>query len=88
MVTLTASKARKELYPLLGKVNTDRDVVRITSKAGNGVLMAEDDYDAWQTTLHLFSTPANSRHLLDSIAQARAGQVTMVDPSILDDGDQ
>jgi antitoxin YefM len=75
MVTMTASRARKELYPLLGQVNEDRDVVRITSNAGNGVLMSEADFDAWQTTLYLFSTPANARRLMRSYEQARAGKV-------------
>ena len=84
VATMTASQARKELYPLLGQVNKDRDVVRITSKAGNGVLMSEDDFDAWQTTLYLFSTPANAHHLLESMSQVKAGQVIAPDPAILD----
>ena len=75
MTTMTASRARKELYPLLGQVNEDRDVVRITSKAGNGVLMAEDEYEAMMTTRYLFSTRANAEHLMESMAQAAAGDI-------------
>ena len=40
MSTMSASEARKNLFPLLGQVNADHDVVRITSKAGNGVLIS------------------------------------------------
>jgi antitoxin YefM len=75
MTTMTASRARKDLYPLLDRVNADRDVVRITSKAGNGVLMAEDEYDALVTTRYLFSTRANAEHLIASLDDAAAGRV-------------
>ncbi len=57
MTTVTASDARKLLFPLLGQVNDDHSVVTISSKAGNAVLMSEGDYEAWQTTLHLFLLP-------------------------------
>ncbi len=75
MTTMTASKARQELYPLLDRVNTDRDVIRITSKAGNGVLMAEDEYDALLTTRYLFSTKANADQLTASLDDARDGRI-------------
>lgn len=75
MSTMSASEARRNLFPLLGQVNDDHDVVRITSKAGNAVLISEDDYEAWLTTRHLFSTPANVRRLLGSIQQWHDGEL-------------
>ena len=78
MASMTASKARAQLFPLLEAVNRDHDIIRITSKAGTGVLMSEADYDAWQTTLYLLSTSANAAHLRDSIASWRAGGVRTV----------
>lgn len=57
MRTMTASEARKSLFPLLAQVNEDHDVVRITSKAGNAGLISEADHEVWQATRHLFSTP-------------------------------
>ena len=86
MPTITASEARKSLFPLLAQINEARDVVRITSQSGNGVLMSEADFEAWQTTLHLLSTPANVDHLLESIRQWQSGDLIPVDPSTLDDG--
>ena len=44
MTTVTASEARKLLFPLLGQVDDDHSVVTITSKAGNAVLISEEDY--------------------------------------------
>lgn len=75
MSTMSASEARKNLFPLLGQVNSDHDVVRITSKAGNAVLISEVDYEAWQTTRYLFSTPANARRLQGSIQEWQDGNL-------------
>ena len=77
MTTVTASDARKSLFPLLGQVNDDHSVVTITSKAGNAVLISEDDYEAWQTTLHLFSTPANARRLSEALERSELGTYTV-----------
>ncbi len=83
MSTMSASEARKNLFPLMGRVNADHDVVRITSKAGNAVLISEADYEAWQTTRHLFSTPANARRLLGSIQEWQEGK--LIDEPLLDE---
>jgi antitoxin YefM len=72
--TITASDARRSLFPLLGQVNEDHSVVTITSKAGNGVLLSEEDYEAWQTTMYLFSTPANARRLSEAIERSDRGE--------------
>jgi antitoxin YefM len=85
MPTLTASEARRNFFPLLGEVNDNRDVIRITSQRGNGVLMSEKDYEAWQTTLYLLSSPANVRHLLESIDQWKSGNLKAVDTAVLDE---
>ncbi len=73
MTTITASDARRSLFPLLGRINDDHTAVTITSKAGNGVLISEEDYEAWQTTMHLFSTPANARRLSEAIERSERG---------------
>ncbi len=38
------------------------------------VLLARADYDALAETAHLLRVPANARHLLESLEQARAGK--------------
>ncbi|HEX5565495.1 MAG TPA: type II toxin-antitoxin system prevent-host-death family antitoxin, partial [Streptomyces sp.] len=42
-MSITASEARKNLFPLIEKVNNDRSPVHITSRNGNAVLMSEED---------------------------------------------
>lgn len=72
-MAMTASEARKNLFPLIERVNADRTPVEITSKRGDAVLMSRDDYDALEETAHLLRAPANARRLLDSLEQAMGG---------------
>ncbi len=73
-MAITASEARKNLFPLIEQVNDDRTPVEITSKRGDAVLMSRADYDALEATAHLLRSPANARHLLESLAQAQRGE--------------
>lgn len=73
-MAITASEARKNLFPLIEQVNDDRQPVEITSKRGDAVLLSRADYDALNETAWLLRAPANARRLLESLAQAQAGQ--------------
>lgn len=74
VVAITASEARRALFPLIERVNDDRAPIEITSKRGNAVLMSADDYAAWQETAYLFRSPANARRLLDAAEAAERGE--------------
>ena len=73
-MAVTASEARKNLFPLIQQVNDDRTPVEITSRRGDAVLMSRPDYDALQETAHLLRAPANARRLLQSLEQAARGE--------------
>lgn len=73
-MSISASEARKRLFPLIEQVNEDSDAVEIVSRKGNAVLMSADEYAAWQETAYLFRSPANARRLLDAYERARAGR--------------
>ena len=72
-MAITASEARRGLFPLIEQVNDDRTAIEITSKRGNAVLMSADEYAAWQETAYLFRSPANARRLLDAAEAAQRG---------------
>lgn len=72
-MAISASEARKQLFPLIEQVNRDRTPVEITSKSGGAVLMSLDDFRALEETAYLLRSPANLRRLLDSLDQARSG---------------
>jgi antitoxin YefM len=80
-MALTASEARKHLFPLIEQVNDDRQPVEITSKRGDAVLMARSDYDALTETAYLLRVPANAQRLLESLNQARQGRLEAHDLS-------
>jgi antitoxin YefM len=73
-MALSASEARKNLFPLIEKVNQDRTPVEITSLRGDAVLLSKPDYEELQETAYLLRVPANARHLLESLAEARQGE--------------
>ena len=79
-MSISASEARQRLFPLLEQVNTDHQPVRITSRAGDEVVMSADDYDSWQETVYLLRSPENARRLMEAVARDKAGQSVPATP--------
>jgi antitoxin YefM len=73
-MSISASEARQRLFPLLEQVNTDHEPVRITSRAGDAVLMSAADYDSWQETVYLLRSPENARRLMGAVARDKASR--------------
>ncbi|MDQ2837841.1 MAG: type II toxin-antitoxin system prevent-host-death family antitoxin [Actinomycetota bacterium] len=76
---ITASEARRNLFPLIEQVNDDRTPIQITSRRGDAVLLSLADYEALEETAHLLRVPANAKRLIESLQQAHAGQRDMHD---------
>lgn len=74
MASITASEARKNLFPLIEQVNNDAVVIEITSRKGNAVLVSADEWAALQETAYLLRSPANAARLLASMEQAESGK--------------
>lgn len=75
-MAVTATEARKRLFPLIEQVNDDHAPVEILSRRGSAVLISKEDYDSMEETAYLLSTHANAKRLVDSFAHALDGQVT------------
>ena len=73
-MAISASEARKNLFPLIEQVNNDRTPVEINSRHGSAVLISLADYEALEETAHLLRSPANARRLLESLSQAQRGE--------------
>ncbi len=57
MKTITATKARENLYKLLDETAESHEPFQITGKRTNAVLISEGDWRAIQETLYLLSIP-------------------------------
>ena len=82
-MALSASEARKRLFPLIEQVNDDQEPVEIVSKSGVAYLVSADQWRSLMETAHLLRSPANAQRLLRSIADAEAGRTEvqeLVDP--------
>jgi antitoxin YefM len=76
-MAITASDARAHLFPLIQQVIDDHAPVRISSKAGEAVLMSAADYDSWQETIYLLRSPANARRLMEAVGRDKAGTTSV-----------
>ena len=66
---IPASNARSDLFSLISRINTDHEPVLITSKNGNCVLVAEEDWRGIEETLYLLSFPGMREALLEAKAE-------------------
>jgi antitoxin YefM len=73
-VAITASEARKRLFPLIKQVNDDRAPVEIISNHGRAYLVAADDYESMEETDYLLRSPANAARLMAAADKVRGGR--------------
>jgi antitoxin YefM len=74
MQAISYSEARANLKSVIDKVVADRAPIAITRQRGEGaVLVSESEWSAIQETMHLLSSPANAKHLMEGIARFDAG---------------
>jgi len=74
-MAITASEARKRLFPLIKQVNDDRAPVEIVSNSGRAYLVAADDYESMAETDYLLRSPANAARLMAAADDVRRGRV-------------
>lgn len=75
-MAITASEARKNLFPLIERVNADHEAVEITSKKGSAFLVSEAEWRSMQETAHLLRSPANRKRLEDAMEEVETGTYT------------
>lgn len=80
MRTINFSDARRQFKEVLDRVVDDADITIITRRdADDVVLMSLSEYNSWKETEYLLASPANARHLRESLAQLNAGRVVYRD---------
>ena len=69
MTTVTATKARNNLYSLIDEANESHIPIQITGKRGNAVLISEDDWRAISETIHLSMIPGMVESIKEGMNQ-------------------
>jgi antitoxin YefM len=79
MKTTTVTEFRTKAKDFLEAVEKDQDILVLSRpKQKEGfVILTLSHYSSLVETAHLMSTPANAQRLLESIAQDKAGNVTV-----------
>ncbi len=81
-MAITATEARKRLFPLIKEVNDDRKPVEIISKEGRAYLVAADDYEAMEETDYLLRSPVNAARLLVAAEDVSKGRNRLITKSM------
>ena len=76
MITLNVTEARANLYKLIDDTTASHEPVVITGKRGNAVLLAEDDWNAINETLHLLSVPGMRESILEGMQESTDSAAT------------
>jgi antitoxin YefM len=80
MNTISVEQAKINFRDVVRQVLDDVTPTIVMTESGESVVMLSlDEYNAWQETLYLLSTPANAEHLRKSIAEDQAGFTTQQD---------
>lgn len=82
-VSLSYSKARQNLASAIKTCVDDSTPVLITSRQRKVVMMSLDEWESWQETVLQLSSPANVRHLNESLEQKRRGETVVMTPQEL-----
>jgi antitoxin YefM len=67
MKTITASKARANLYRLIEETADSSEPVQITGRKNSAVLVSEQDWRAIQETMYLLSIPGMRESIRDGM---------------------
>ncbi|WP_439287290.1 YoeB-YefM toxin-antitoxin system antitoxin YefM [Lonepinella sp. BR2357] len=75
MQTITYTEARQNLAGLMTRTVSNVENITITRAKGEScVLMSLAEFEALTETAYLLRSPANARHLLNSIEELRNGK--------------
>jgi len=78
MKTITATKARANLYKILDEAKESGEPIQITGKRSNAILLSEDDWRSISETLYLLSIPG----MRESIREGLEKQVDECDTEL------
>ncbi|MFZ6011767.1 MAG: type II toxin-antitoxin system Phd/YefM family antitoxin [Bacteroidota bacterium] len=77
MKTATITDFRQKMKEHLDEIQEDQDILVLTGpKKKDFVILTLETFNSMEETAHLLSTSANTKRLMESIAQDKAGKTT------------
>ena len=67
MTNISASKARMNLCRLIDQVAETHEIIRISGKTTNAILVSEEKWNAIQETLYLYADPEIHKSIKESM---------------------
>jgi antitoxin YefM len=78
MKTATFTNFRQKMKEHLNEIQEAQDILVLTGpKKKDFVVLTLETFNAMEETSHLLSTSANTKRLMESISQDKAGQVSV-----------
>jgi antitoxin YefM len=78
MKTATITDFRQKMKEHLDEIQQDQDILVLTGpKKKDFVILTLETFNAMEETAHLLSTSANTKRLMESISQDKAGKATV-----------
>lgn len=84
-MSITATEARRRLFPLIEQVNEDQEAVEIVGKSGPAYLVPAEEYLSLLETAYLLQSPVNAariRSALDTVRRGEAVAHELVDDDV------
>lgn len=78
---LSVTEFRSNLAVELEHVGSDKRnqiIIKRPKGKGNIVVLSQEAYNAMEETLYLLSSPANKKHLLESMQQIKEGKTSKI----------
>ncbi|GHU84460.1 hypothetical protein FACS1894198_0040 [Clostridia bacterium] len=67
MTTVNATKFRSNIFQYLESVTEGCDIINVTTKKGNAVVLSESDYNALMETLYINSVPGLKEKIIEGL---------------------
>lgn len=67
MTNTNATNFRKNLFEYLNQVAVYNDIINVTTKNGNVVVLSEEDYSSMMETLYIASHPKTANEIVESL---------------------
>lgn len=67
MTNTNVTNFRKNLFEYLNQATVYNDIINVTTKNGNVVILSEEDYSSMMETLYIASHPKTATEIIESL---------------------